>query len=327
VRAFETFGGVPRVILYDNLRSAVLARRGDAVHLHPRLIEMCAHYHCAARPVAVGKGSEKGRVERSIRYIRESFFAARPFTTLEDFNRQARLWRDQIAHRRRWPGGDGRTVEEVFEEEKPRLLALAVHPLDTDLVVAVSAGKTIYVRFDLNLYSIPPEAVCRTLTLVASDTRVRILEASRLLVTHPRSYDRNQMVVDPAHQEALLALKRKALGSTPSGRLLLAAPQIEALLQAAVQRGEPIGSQTTQLTLLLDDYGPDELKAAVAEALQRGTPRASSVAYILSQRHRLQRYRGLAPVNLTRRPELEDIHVQPHDPETYDELAQHEPDE
>jgi transposase len=327
VRAFETFGGVPRVILYDNLRSAVLARRGDAVHLHPRLIEMCAHYHCAARPVAVGKGSEKGRVERSIRYIRESFFAARPFTTLEDFNRQARLWRDQIAHRRRWPGGDGRTVEEVFEEEKPRLLALAVHPLDTDLVVAVSAGKTIYVRFDLNLYSIPPEAVCRTLTLVASDTRVRILEASRLLVTHPRSYDRNQMVVDPAHQEALLALKRKALGASPSGRLLSAAPQIEALLQAAVQRGEPIGSQTTQLTLLLDDYGPDELKAAVAEALQRGTPRASSVAYILSQRHRLQRYRGLAPVNLTRRPELEDIHVQPHDPETYDELAQHEPDE
>jgi transposase len=327
VRAFESFGGVPRIILYDNLRSAVLARRGDAVQLHPRLIEMCAHYHCAAQPVAVGKGSEKGRVERSIRYIRESFFAARPFTTLEDFNRQARLWRDEIAHRRRWPGGDGRTVAEVFEEEKPRLLALAVHPLDTDLVLPVSAGKTIYVRFDLNFYSIPPEAVGRTLTLVASDTRVRLFEAARLVATHPRSYDRNQMVVDPAHQEALLALKRKALGATPSGRLLSAAPRIEALLQAAVQRGEPVGSQTTQLTHLLDDYGPEELKAAVAEALQRGTPRASSVAYILSQRHRRLRYRGLTPVNLTRRPELEDIHVQPHDPETYDELAEHEPDE
>jgi hypothetical protein len=156
---------------------------------------------------------------------------------------------------------------------------------------------------------------------------VRIFEATRLLVTHPRSYDRNQMVVDPAHQEALLALKRKALGATPSGRLLLAAPQIEALLEAAVERGEPVSSQTTQLTHLLDDYGPEELKAAVAEALHRGTPRAASVAYILSQRHRLKRYRGLAPVNLTRRPELEDIHVQPHDPETYDELAQHEPDE
>jgi transposase len=327
VRAFESWGGVPRLILYDNLRSAVLERRGDAVHLHPRLVDLCAHYHCAARPVAVGRGSEKGRVERSIRYIRESFFAGRPFSTLEEFNRQAREWRDEVAHRRRWPGGDGRTVAEVFEEEKARLLVLPLHRFEADLVVPVHTGKTIYVRFDLNHYSIPPESVDRTLTLLASDTQVRFLEGARLLVTHRRSFDRNEMVVDPAHQEALLALKRKALGATPSGRLLSAAPDIERLLQAAVERGEPASTQTVQLTHLLDDYGPEELRAAVREALSRGTPRASSVAYILSQRHRLKRYRGLAPVKLTRRPELEDLHVQPHDPETYDELAEHEPEE
>lgn len=327
VRAFESWGAVPRLILYDNLRSAVLQRRGDAVQLHPRLLELCAHYHCAARPVAVGRGSEKGRVERSIRYIRESFFAARPFTTLEDFNRQARGWRDEVAHRRKWPGGDGRTVAEVFEEEKPRLLPLPAHRFETDLVLPVQAGKTIYIRFDLNHYSIPPEAVGRTLTLIASDVQVRLLEGTRLLATHRRSYDRNHMVVDPAHQEALLALKRKALGSTPSGRLLSAVPEIEVLLEAAVQRGEPASAQTTQLKLLLDDYGPEELRAAVIEALQRQTPRAASVAYILSKRHRLKRYRGLSPVHLARRPELEDLHVQPHDPETYDDLAEHDPDE
>jgi transposase len=327
VRAFESWGAVPRLILYDNLRSAVLQRRGDAVQLHPRLLDLCAHYHCAARPVAVGRGSEKGRVERSIRYIRESFFAARPFTTLEDFNRQACQWRNEIAHRRPWPGGDGRTVAEVLEEERPRLLPLPTHRFAADLVRPAQAGKTIYIRFDLNHYSIPPEAVGRTLTLVASDIQVRILEGTRLLATHRRSYDRNQMIVDPAHQDALLALKRKALGSTPSGRLLSAVPEIEALLEAAVQRGEPAATQTTQLRLLLDDYGPEELRAAVTEALQRQTPRVSSVAYILAKRHRLRRYRGLSPVHLIRRPELEDIHVQPHDPETYDELTEHEPDE
>ncbi|MGH2611112.1 MAG: Mu transposase domain-containing protein, partial [Tepidiformaceae bacterium] len=285
------------------------------------------HYHCGARPVAVGKGSEKGRVERSIRYIRDSFFAARPFTTLADFNRQARQWRDEIAHRRRWPGGDGRTVQDVLQEEQPRLLPLPVHPFETDLIRPVHAGKTIYVRFDLNHYSIPPESVGRTLMLVASDTRVRILDGSRRLADHLRSYDRNQMVVDPAHQQALLDLKRKALGATPSGRLLSAVPDIEHLLEAALARGEPASTQTVQLTHLLDDYGPEELEAAVAEAIQRGTPRASSVAYILSQRHRRKHAPGLAPVNLTHRPELEDLHVKPHDPETYDELAEHDPDE
>ena len=328
VRAFAQLGGVARTILYDNLRSAVLERRGDAVHFHPRLLELCAHYHFAARPCRPGRGSEKGRVERAIRYVRESFFAARPFTTLADFNRQARTWRDEIAHRRPWPGGDRRTVAEIFEEEKARLLPLPAHPFDTDLVRPVRSEKTISVRFDLNDYSIPPTAVGRPLTLVASDTDLRLLDGTVEIARHRRSYDRHERIEDPAHQQALLEDKRKAVGSTRNSRLTSAVPEIEALLDAAFRRGEPAGPQTTQLLLLLDDYGASELRAAVCEALERGTPRASSVAYILSRRHRLRRGRTPLPVDLTRRPDLADLHVQPHNPETYDELTRdHDPDE
>jgi len=324
VRAFAFFQGVVRTLLYDNLRSAVLQRHGTAVQLHPRLLELCAHYHCAARPCAVGRGNEKGRVERVIRYIRDSFFAARPFTTLDDFNRQARLWRDDVAHPRPWPADRDRTVREVFAEEQIRLLPLPRHPFTTDRIVPVRTGKTIYVRFDLNDYSIPPSCVGRQLSLVASDTRVRLLEGNRLVASHRRCYDRQQLVIDPAHQQALLEQKRQALGATPSGRLLAAAPEIEALLDAAVHRGEPASTSTTQLLKLLDDYGAAESRAAVREALRRQTPRASSVAFILSQRHRRKRQRLLAAVNLTRRPDLEHLHVQPHDPETYDELTEHD---
>ena len=327
VRAFAQLGGVARTILYDNLRSAVLERRGDAVHFHPRLLELCAHYHFAARPCRPGRGSEKGRVERAIRYVRESFFAARPFTTLADFNRQARTWRDEIAHRRPWPGGDRRTVAEIFEEEQARLLPLPAHPFDTDLVRPVRSEKTISVRFDLNDYSIPPTAVGRTLTLVASDTDLRLLDGTVEIARHRRSYDRHERIEDPIHQQALLEDKRKAVGSTRNSRLTSAVPEIEALLDAAFRRGEPAGPQTTQLLLLLDDYGASELRAAVCEALERGTPRASSVAYILSRRHRLRRGRTPLPVDLTRRPDLADLHVQPHNPETYDELTRdHDPD-
>ena len=60
VRAFAELGGVPRVLLYDNLRSAVLARRGDIVQFHPRLLELCAHYHFEPRPCNVRRGNEKG---------------------------------------------------------------------------------------------------------------------------------------------------------------------------------------------------------------------------------------------------------------------------
>ncbi len=281
VHAFEDWSGQPRVILYDNLRSAVLERRGNEIHFNRRLMELCAHYHFVPRPCQVRAGNQKGRVERAIRYVRESFWAGRSFTTLAECNRQALVWRDQVAHRRRWPGDDSRTVAEVFVEEQPRLLPKPAHPFPTDLILPVRAAKTIYVRFDLNDYSIPPEAVGRQLTLVASDTQVRILAGNAEIARHHRTYDRHQLVLDPAHQQALLKTKRKAFETTPGGRLALAAPESKTLLDLAFAQGESAGNQTAQLLKLLDLYGPAALRRATSEALERNTPRHSSVAFLL----------------------------------------------
>ena len=77
VGAFTAWGGVPRVLLYDNLKSAVLERRGDAIRFHPTLLTFAGHYRYEPRPVAVARGNEKGRFERAIRYVRDGFFAAR----------------------------------------------------------------------------------------------------------------------------------------------------------------------------------------------------------------------------------------------------------
>ena len=327
IRAFEDWRGIPRVLLYDNLRSVVLERHGDAIHFHPRLVELSAHYHFAARPCQVRAGNQKGRVERAIRYIRDAFFAARPFTTLEDLNRQALAWRDREAYGRPWPGGDHRTVAEAFAEEKPRLLPLPLHRFDSDLLIPVQSGKTIYVRFDLNDYSIPPAAVGRQLTLAASESTIRIFDGNQEIARHRRTYDRRQPVLDPAHQEELLKEKRKASGSTPGSRLSQAVPESKALIEAAFVRGESASRQTTELLNLLDLYGAAELRAAVSEALERKTPRASSVEFILNQRRRFNKRRVPLPVDLSRHPELENLSVTPHDLETYDDLAKDDPDE
>lgn len=322
VHAFHHWGGTPRILLTDNLRSVVLERRADAVHFHPRLLELAAHYHFAPRPCAPARGNQKGRVERAIQYVRSSFFAARPFTTLADFNRQALEWCGQVAHRRPWPGDPSRTVAEVFAEEKPRLLPLPAHPFTTDLVRTVRSDKTLYVRFDLNDYSIPPPAVGRPLTLVASPATVRLLDGTAEIARHTRCYDRHQCVEDPSHLAALLEQKRKALGSTAAGRLAVAVPESQAFLQAAFQQGESATRLTTQLLRLLDDYGAPELTAALSEALERNTPRASSVGFILARRHRQQQRRAPLPVNLSRRPDLENLAVPTQPLEAYDELSQ-----
>src|SRR3954462_9103904 len=160
-------------------------------------------------------GNQKARVELAIRYVRDSFWAGRSFTTLAECNRQAWLWRDQVAHPRRWPGEDGRAAPRVFPDGRLRLIPLPAHRFDTNRIESVCSRKSIYIRFDLNDYSIPPEAVGRQLTLVASDTSLRILDGSAEIARHVRSYDRHRLVLDPAHQEAALARKRKAFYSTP----------------------------------------------------------------------------------------------------------------
>jgi transposase len=321
VHAFQDWGGAPRSVETDNLRSVVLERRGDAIHFHPRFLELSAHYHFATRPCRPARGNEKGRVERAIQYARGSFFAARSFTTLTDFNRQALDWRNQVAHQRRWPGDDSRLVAQAFEEEKPHLLPLPAHPFSCELMRTVYADKTLCVRFDLNDYSVPPQALGRALTLVASPTTVRLLDGSTEIASHLRSYDRHQLVEDPAHRQALLAQKRKALGSTASGRLAASVPESQAFLQAAFERGESTAPLTAQLLRLLDDYGAAELAAALPEALEHHTPRLSSVAFILARRHRQRRRRVPLPVNLSRRPDLENLTVSHPSLEAYDELS------
>jgi transposase len=327
VYAFSDLGGAPRYCLYDNLRCAVLERYREGVRFNPRLLELASHYHFAPRACRPGRGSEKGAVERTVRYVRDSFFAARSFTTLEDLNRQALVWRDEVAGARRWPGDDRKTVAQALEEEAPQLLSLPTHPFETDLVIPARSEKTIYIRFDLNDYSIPPTSVGRPLCLVASENTVRFLEDQSEIARHRRSYDRHQRIEDPAHVEALLAEKRRARGSTPRARLNDAVPAAEAFLEASFQRGESVAATTEKLLLLLDDYGAAELAAAVEEALSRQTPRPSSVAFLLARCRRAAQRKMALPVDLSHRPDLKDLYVKPHASETYDALARRDDDD
>jgi hypothetical protein len=173
------------------------------------------------------------------------------------------------------------------------------------------------VRFDLNDYSIPPEAVGRPLTLVASDTTVRLLDGTLEVARHPRSYDRQQQLLDPTHQEAVLKAKRKAFHATPAGRLEQVAPESKTLLDRAFAQGESAGSQTAQLMKLLDEHGPAAFRRAIVEALERNTPRACSVAFLL----RRQPHPRRVALDLSAHPQAQSVDVRPHDLETYDELA------
>ena len=319
VQAFAFFGGVPRVLLYDNLKSAVLERHGDAIRFNPKLLELAGHYRFEPRPVAVARGNEKGRVERAIRYIRDAFFAARSYSDVADLNRQAHEWMTTISADRPWVEDRARTVREVFAEEHDQLLPLPEEPFPAQERLDVEIGKTPYARFDLNDYSIPHDRTRRTLTVLAELDTVRILEGNEVIATHPRSWDRGAQIEVADHVQRLLAEKKRARQHRGLDRLAKAAPSSQGFLRCLAQRGENLGSNTSRLLQLLDATGADALEDALVEVLERDTVHIGAVRQVLDQRRSA---RGLPPpVTIPLTPgEYRDLVITPHALGTYDSL-------
>ena len=322
VEAFAAFGGGPRTILYDNLKSVVLDRAGDHVRFNESMLLMAGHYHFAPKPCAPYRGNEKGKVERTIQYLRHGFFAARRFTSVQDLNAQLADWIRRVAHARKVPGDPaGRLVHAALEEEQPRLLALPEHPWNCDLVKPVASGKQPYIRFDRNDYSIPHWLAGKPLSLLASEEFVRITNGSHVFATHARTYDEKQVIEDPAHIEELAREKRRAHELRGRDRLRASCPSADAFIEALALRGEHLGGQVSRLLKLLDRYDKTEVEAALKDALARGAVGAASVAHVLDQRARARSRAPKLDVVLPDDPRVRDLRVTPHALDTYDALA------
>lgn len=332
VRAFQFFEAVPRTVLYDNLRSAVLERVAlhsgpDAIRFHPKLLELSAWYRFAPRPVAVARGNEKGRVERAIRFVRERFFAARHFTDLADLNAQALAWCTGEAADRPCPEDRSRTVRACFEAEQPRLLTLPEEPFPAEERVTGRTHKTPYVRFDLNDYSVPHTHVRRTLEVFASVDTVRIVADSQVIATHSRSYDRGAQIELPAHIQALEAEKRAGRAHRAIDRLHYAAPSAARFFQLAATRGVHLGSLTRGFIELLDAHGAANLEAALTAALKEDATHLAAVRHFIDL-HRAQRDQAPPiPVTLPNDPRVRSLAVRPHNLADYETLSQESPDD
>jgi transposase len=320
--AFQSFGGVPKVLLYDNLRSAVLEREGDAIRFHPTLLGFSAHYRFEPRPVAVARGNEKGRVERAIRYVRDNFFSARNWKTVEDLNSQAQYWADTQAANRPCPEELSKSVRAVFEEEKPLLFPLPSHPYPTAERVEVRVGKTPYIRFDLNDYSVPHTTVGRLLTVIAESETVMIIDGmAHVVAEHPRCYDRGRQIEDAEHIEALAKQKAQARQHRGQDRLIQSVPVCQTLLIQAATRHYALRPLVNDLLLYLDCYGAQELEMAVQESLAHGAAHSNTVRLILETRRHQNQKPPPIPLELPQDERVRKLVVRPHSLTVYDQLA------
>ena len=298
VKAFEQWQGVPRVLLYDNLKSAVLARRGKAIQFNPNLLELAAHYRFEPRPVGVARGNEKGRVERAIRYLRDNFYAGRRWQDVDDLNAQVQTWCQETAMARPCPQDTSQTVAQVFEQEQPQLIALPDSPFPAEERLAVSVGKTPFVRFDQNDYSVPPQYVRCQLTVLASDKQVRIIHQHDTVACHVRHYGKGEQVIEDAHLEQLRQHKQQARNHSVQHRLQAACADTETLLQQAIERGHNLSTTVKLLLQGLNDYGTQAYAQAIQQALASDSPHANGVLQILQYEREQQQQPPPVAINV-----------------------------
>jgi transposase len=318
-RATAYFGGSCRQWLFDNPKIVVLGRVGDAVRFHPLLLDFAGRMFVQPRVCGVRKANQKGRVERAIRYVRDRFLSARQITGIEHGNAEFHGFMRGTALDRPHPTIPNRTVRDSFDEERAVLLAPPPVIPATDLVQPARVDKTAFVRFDLNAYSVPPAHVLETLTLAADDRRVRLLDAAGTVVAdHERCWGRRQTIEEPAHRDAIIALKRGARESKGRDRLRAVAPHIDRLFERWLEMGCNVGSMTSRTLTLLDLYGAELFAAAVDDVIARGTWDIGAISHVCEQR-RVAAARPV-PVPITLGAHVPERDVIPHALESYDAL-------
>lgn len=300
----------------------MIEREGDAVRFHPTLLALAGHYRFEPRACAPYRPNEKGRVERAIQDVRDNFFAARDFASLDDLNAQALAWCIEIARERRVPDQKDKTVAEAMVEDRAAMIPLAEDEFPVEERVQAHVGKTPYVRFDKNDYSVPHTHVQRSLTVIATEERVRVVDPEApqtVLAEHRRSYDRDQRVEAQEHLRALVEDKRRAHQSRGFDRLFSAVPSSRAMMDKLADRGDNLGAATSGLLQLLDRVGADLLERAVSEVLARDRLRLRDVHHEVD---RLRYEAGQPPplsVAVTSDVRAQTA-VRPHALSTYDRL-------
>lgn len=320
VDAFAHFERVAREVLYDNLKSAVIERVDSAIRFNSDLLALSAHYRFAPKPVPVARPTSKGRVERTVQYVRTAFFAAREFRNIDDLNEQALQWCRQEAEERLCPGDRKLTVAQAFEEEKQTMLPLPENSYPVYERKVVQAGKTPYIRFHLNDYSIPHQYVRRTLLVEATLEQVRVVDGIKVIAEHTRCFNKGQLIECQQHIKGLEAEKSGASRARGMDRILNVAPSSRAYFKLAAERGHNMGRLTQLLIKWLELYGAGELEAALYEGLMNGVIHSKAVEQALERR---RQERGLPPpvaLKFLKDRRVDEIAIRPKSLDAYDRL-------
>lgn len=262
-RAFDYIGGVPQKILFDNAKVVVSERVGRVVRFHPDLLAFALAWGFQPQACWVEDPETKGKVESTVGYVHRDFYYGTAFEDPAALHQQARAWCDRV-------NGEVHATTQTIpwervEAERPQFRPLPAHRPVLFRVQAVRVTKASTFTFRQNQYSVPKDYARRTLRLEIFEQEFRALAGDQELGRWPRTTQKGQRVLDPAHYAGRFQGEKLSALEHQFRTLCDAAPTYLEGLAAA--RGSSLREQMQQIVGLAETYTGAALQQAMARAL------------------------------------------------------------
>lgn len=310
--AFEYFGGVPKSVMVDNCKVAVLEHNyyGD-IKLNPAYLDFAQHYGFKIKACGVRCPNEKGQVEKAVDYVKKNFLNGRKdITSLEAVNNAIRQWMENTANVRKHKTTQKKPVE-LFETEKKELQSLNIAPYDCADVRSLRADNRFRVTFETNRYSVPSDFASTVLNAKIYPGRLLFYFDNNLIAEHRRSYDKNQDFENPEHLRKLLEYKRNAKDQKMMQNFLLISSDAESYYSGLKQKRFNVKDHIRKILALEERYGREKVAVAIKDALDLEAFSSEYIANLLEQRGRF--CAPASPLHLIRNSDCLDIELEQPD--------------
>lgn len=308
MHAFLFFGGVFRILIFDNMKTVVLRiLRGSGSQEQESFQKFRAWYNFEARFCNPHAPHEKGGVEGLVGFVRRNFLVPVPEAdTLEDLNE--RLLAQCIAYGTRTIRGREKPVHMLFEEEKAMLMTLPRHAYENiPPPLSKSPDKYSTIIIDRNHYSVPTRLASYPFRIICRVETLEFFTNGKHIVTHPRRYGCGKWQLLPDHYLELVRRRPMAFDSARPIRQWRRQwpPEMEKLLEHfrhihELSRGT---REFIDVLLLFRDHPVGAVEAAIAEGLAVGVRDCAGIRHLL---HRQQPSTVNAPLeHYARLPEAD----------------------
>ncbi len=270
VHAFEFFGGVPKILRPDNLKSGVKKPNYYEPDLNPSYQELAEHYHVAVLPARVRRPKDKAHVENGVQNVERWILAVlrnQTFFSIAEANRSIMPLLHELNQKEMQHLGKSR--QQLFEEvDYPVLLPLPEHPYEFARWKNARVSIDYHVVFEGHFYSVPHTLVGQEVRLRATEHLLQVFHREQQVAIHPLNDAQGRFSTNPDHMPS----HHKFVLNTDSDWLLREAAKIgphTAAYMTAVLRSRPFPQQSFRTCLGILDLAKKYLPSQMEVACQR----------------------------------------------------------